>query len=114
MPSVLDLLEAREKKMREDVARLRQEAERVQAALGEVERALQRPVDARGPVAEVLTEPTSPAAGPAPRPVAGSVVPYRIEGMAASVLALDCQRSGWRRLALSFSARVGDRRPGLE
>lgn len=32
MPSVLGLLEAREKKIREEVARLREEAERVQAA----------------------------------------------------------------------------------
>ncbi|MFE2972479.1 hypothetical protein ACFXKC_54875 [Streptomyces sp. NPDC059340] len=37
MPSVLGLLEAREKKVREEVARLRQEAERAQAALGEAE-----------------------------------------------------------------------------
>ncbi|MGP3974362.1 hypothetical protein ACTWQF_10145 [Streptomyces sp. 8N114] len=35
MPSVLGLLEAREKKVREEVARLREEAERVRAALGE-------------------------------------------------------------------------------
>lgn len=38
MPSVLGLL-AREKKGREEVVRLREEAERVQAALGEAERA---------------------------------------------------------------------------
>lgn len=47
MPSVPGLLEAREKKVREEVARLRDEAERVQAALGEAERALQRLADAR-------------------------------------------------------------------
>ena len=34
VPSVLGLLEAREKKVREEVARLRDEAERVQAAFG--------------------------------------------------------------------------------
>ncbi|WP_405853695.1 hypothetical protein OG361_14495 [Streptomyces sp. NBC_00090] len=54
MPSVLGLLKAREKKVREEVARLRQEAERVQAALGEAERALQRLADARVTVAEVI------------------------------------------------------------
>ncbi|MFD8339411.1 hypothetical protein ACFV42_43395 [Streptomyces solisilvae] len=42
MPSVLGLLEAREKKVLEEVARLREEAERAQAALGDAERALQR------------------------------------------------------------------------
>ncbi|MFD7283735.1 hypothetical protein ACFV80_43780 [Streptomyces sp. NPDC059862] len=92
MASVLGLLEAREKKIREEVAGLREEAERVQAALGEAERALQRLVDARVTVTEVLTEPPSAAAEPAPRAVAGSVVPHRIEGMAASVLAPDYQR----------------------
>ncbi|MEV0743128.1 hypothetical protein AB0I51_46070 [Streptomyces sp. NPDC050549] len=46
MASVLGLLEAREKMVREEIARLREEAERVQAALGEAERELQRLVDA--------------------------------------------------------------------
>ncbi|MFJ3762788.1 hypothetical protein [Streptomyces sp. NPDC090080] len=59
MPSVLGLLEAQEKKVREEVARLQGQAERVQAALGEAERALQRLVDARAMVAEVLAEPPS-------------------------------------------------------
>lgn len=54
VPSVLGLLEAREKKVREEVTRLREEAERAQAALGEAERALQRLADARVTVAEVL------------------------------------------------------------
>ncbi|MGW7387115.1 hypothetical protein [Streptomyces sp. NPDC054794] len=89
MASVLGLLEAREKKIREEVAGLREEAERVQAALGEAERALQRLVDARVTVTEVLTE--SPSAAAEPRAVAGSVVPHRTEGMAASVLAPDYQ-----------------------
>ncbi|MGW0602300.1 hypothetical protein ACWD11_35120 [Streptomyces sp. NPDC002776] len=92
MPSVLGLLDARVKKVREEVARLQEEAERVQAALGEAERALQRLVDARVTVTEVLTEPPSATAEPAPRAVAGSVVPHRIEGMASSVLAADYQR----------------------
>ncbi|MEU5893912.1 hypothetical protein ABZ835_45020 [Streptomyces sp. NPDC047461] len=50
MPSVLGLLEAREKRVREEIARLREEAERVQAALSEAEGALQRLVDARATV----------------------------------------------------------------
>ncbi|MFH0245998.1 hypothetical protein ACGRHY_27095 [Streptomyces sp. HK10] len=90
MPSVLGLLEAQEKKVREEVARLREEAERVQAALGEAERALQRLVDARVTVAEVLAEP--PAAEPARTAVAGSVAPHRTDGMAVSVLPPDYQR----------------------
>ncbi|TQE30036.1 hypothetical protein Sipo7851_27795, partial [Streptomyces ipomoeae] len=57
MPSVLGLLEAREKRVREEIVRLREEAERVQAALGEAERALQRLADARVMVSEVLAEP---------------------------------------------------------
>ncbi|WP_329373145.1 hypothetical protein [Streptomyces sp. NBC_01483] len=42
LPSVLDLLEAREKRVREEVARLWEEAERGQAALGDAERTLER------------------------------------------------------------------------
>ncbi|MET8765664.1 hypothetical protein [Streptomyces sp. NPDC004658] len=64
MPSVLGLLEARETKVREEVARLREEAERVEAALGEAERALQRLADARVTVAEVLAEPPVAVAEP--------------------------------------------------
>jgi hypothetical protein len=37
VPSVLGLLEAREKRVREEIARLREEAERVQAVLGAAE-----------------------------------------------------------------------------
>ncbi|MFF9206315.1 hypothetical protein ACF1AE_31850 [Streptomyces sp. NPDC014986] len=92
MPSVLGLLEAREKKVREEIARLREEAERVQAALGEAERVLERLVDARATVAEVLAEPPSKVTEPAGSAVAGSPVLRRAEGMAASVLAPDYQR----------------------
>ncbi|MFJ3310049.1 hypothetical protein ACIPSA_45005 [Streptomyces sp. NPDC086549] len=92
MPSVLGLLEAREKRVREEVARLREEAERVQVALGEAERALQRLTDARVTVAEVLAEPSSVVAEPVGSTVAGAVVPRRAEGMAAKVLAPDYQR----------------------
>ncbi|GGS33664.1 hypothetical protein GCM10010269_83820 [Streptomyces humidus] len=92
MPSVLGLLEAREKKVREEVARLREEAERVQAALGEAERALQRLADARVTVAEVLAEPPSAVVERVGSAVAGSAVPRRAEGMTASVLPADYRR----------------------
>ncbi|MDX2939159.1 hypothetical protein [Streptomyces ipomoeae] len=92
MPSVLGLLEAREKRVREEIVWLREEAERVQAVLGEAERALQRLVDARAMVSEVLAEPSSAVAEPARGAMAGSPVPHRTEGMAASVLAPDYQR----------------------
>lgn len=92
MPSVLGLLEAREKRVREEIAGLREEAERVQAALVEAERALQRLVDARATVAEVLAEPSSAVAEPTRGAMTGSPVPHRCEGMPASVLAADCQR----------------------
>jgi hypothetical protein len=92
VPSVLGLLEAREKKVREEVARLREEAERVEAALGEAERALQRLADARVTVAEVLAEPPVAVAEPVVSAVAGSVVPRRTEGMTAAVLPADYQR----------------------
>ncbi|GAA5060791.1 hypothetical protein [Streptomyces similanensis] len=56
MPSVIGLLEARRKGIREEVARLR-------AALDEAERALQRLVDTRVMVTEVLTVVPAPAPG---------------------------------------------------
>lgn len=62
--SVLGLLEAREKRVREEIEGLREEAERVQAALGEAERALQRLVAARVTVAEVLAGPSSTVTEP--------------------------------------------------
>ncbi|WP_055715293.1 hypothetical protein [Streptomyces torulosus] len=92
MASVLGLLEAREKKVREEIARLREDAERAQAALGEAERALQRLVDARATVAEVLAEPPSAATEPQRGSVAGPVVPHRTDSMTASVLPPDYQR----------------------
>ncbi|GAU71399.1 hypothetical protein SSP35_37_00180 [Streptomyces sp. NBRC 110611] len=50
------LLEAREKKVREEVARLRKEAEQVQAALDTAEGAQWRLANARETVTEVLAE----------------------------------------------------------
>ncbi|MEV6029435.1 hypothetical protein [Streptomyces sp. NPDC052036] len=85
MPSVIGLLEGREKEIREEVARLR-------AALEEAERALQRLVDARVTVTEVLSgEPDVAPKSALKRAVAGSTVPHRTAGMAASVLAVDYQ-----------------------
>ncbi|WP_461070433.1 hypothetical protein [Streptomyces pseudoechinosporeus] len=92
MPSVLGLLEAREKKVREEVAWLREEAERVRGALAEAESRLARLADARMTVAEVLAEPPSAVAEPVASAVAGSVVPRRVGGMAASALPADYQR----------------------
>ncbi|WP_406131651.1 hypothetical protein [Streptomyces sp. NBC_00989] len=60
MPSVLGMLEAREKKFREEVARLREEADRVQAALVAAEGALVKLAAARETVAEVLGEQAGP------------------------------------------------------
>lgn len=53
MASVLGLPEARKKRVREEIARLQEEAQRVEAALGEADRELQRLVDARVTVTEV-------------------------------------------------------------
>ncbi|MGH1554543.1 hypothetical protein ACRAWF_29280 [Streptomyces sp. L7] len=92
MTSIVGLLEAREKKVREEAARLREEAERVQAALGEAEHALQRLADARVTVAEVLAEPPRAVVEPVGSAVAGAVVPRRAEGMTSSVLPADYQR----------------------
>jgi hypothetical protein len=90
--SVLGLLKAREKRVREEITRLREEAERVQAALGEAERELQRLVDARVTVTEVLAGPPSTVAEPTGSAVTGSTVPRRETGMAAAALAPDYQR----------------------
>ncbi|MGP3737600.1 hypothetical protein ACTWJ9_31275 (plasmid) [Streptomyces sp. GDS52] len=92
MPSVLGLLEAREKKVREEVARLQEEAERVRAALVEAESRLARLADARVTVAEVLAEPAPAVAEPVANAVTGSVVSRWAEGMTASVLPPDYQR----------------------
>ncbi|MEE1798090.1 hypothetical protein PUR57_05260 [Streptomyces sp. JV176] len=92
VPSVLGLLEAQEKKVREEVARLQEEAARVQAALGEAERALQRLVDARATVAEVLAEAPSVVEEPHRGSGAGSVVPHRTDGLTVSVQARGAPR----------------------
>jgi hypothetical protein len=92
MPSVVGLLEAREKLFREEVARLEEEAARVQAALEAARGALGRLADARVTVAEVLSEEPVGDHGPARCAVAGSVVPPRSEGMGVEVLAVEYQQ----------------------
>ncbi|MFF1257459.1 MULTISPECIES: hypothetical protein [unclassified Streptomyces] len=85
MPSVLGLLEAREKTVREEVERLR-------AALDEAESRLARLADASETVTEVLAEPPRRVVEAVADTVAGSVVPRRAAGMTASVLPPDYQR----------------------
>ncbi|MET9135207.1 hypothetical protein [Streptomyces antibioticus] len=93
MPSVLGLLEAREKKVREEVARLREEAERITAALSAAEGLLGRLGQARETVIEVLAEPEAATAGPVrAAAVPGATVPHRAEGVSAEVLAPEYQR----------------------
>jgi len=88
VPSVLGMLEAREKKVREEVARLREEADRVQAALVAAEGALVKLVGARETVAEVLLGEQAGQGGELTRSaVAGSTVPHRGENAVAQVLA---------------------------
>lgn len=122
MPSVLGLLEAREKKVREEVARLREEAERVGAALDAAECALRRLGDALQTVAEALAEAPAEESGQTRVAVAGALVPQRAEGIGAEVLPLEYQQIVWV-LALPEAAdglrvkRCGwagkRRRPGL-
>ncbi|MFB7335699.1 hypothetical protein ACFC00_29300 [Streptomyces adustus] len=90
MPSVIGLLEAREKEIREK--EIREEVARLRDALDEAERALRRLVDARVTVTEVLTgEPDVAPESVRQGAVVGSTVPHRSEGMTASVLAVDYQ-----------------------
>lgn len=95
MASVLGLLEAREADARERIDRLREEADRVLAELGEAERCLDRLVIARETVAEVLNGPVvqgQAAAGADAVPAGVMVVPSRREGLPARVLPLEYQR----------------------
>ncbi|MEV8318381.1 hypothetical protein AB0Q95_29895 [Streptomyces sp. NPDC059900] len=92
MPSVLGLLEAREKNVREEVTRLEAEAERVQAALGSARVELSRLAEARATVTEVLSRVPDEAVGPVSGALAGSVVPERVAGMGVQVLAVEYQQ----------------------
>ncbi|MGW0210461.1 hypothetical protein ACWDZ8_33340 [Streptomyces sp. NPDC003233] len=93
MPSVLGLLEPREKKVRAEVARLREEAERITTALSAAEVQLERLGQARETVTEVLAEPDAETTGQVEAAaVSGSTVPHRVEGAGAKVLAPEYQR----------------------
>ncbi|MFE7314066.1 hypothetical protein ACFU7T_13320 [Streptomyces sp. NPDC057555] len=95
MPSVLGLLEAREKKVREEVARLREEAERITAALSAAEARLERLRQARETVTEVLAEPDAETTGQVEAAaVTGSTVPHRVESAGTEALAPEYQRIG--------------------
>ncbi|MFW6694850.1 hypothetical protein [Streptomyces sp. MAR4 CNX-425] len=92
MPSVLGLLEARRKRVREEVARLREEAERIAAALSAAGAQLRRLGRARETVTEVLAEPEATETVQVQAAVAGSAVPHRAEGVSVAVLAVEYQR----------------------
>ncbi|MFJ8188035.1 hypothetical protein [Streptomyces sp. NPDC096105] len=93
MPSVMGLLEERERAARQRV-------EDLQAELREAEAVLERRVVALAELAEALAagavveEPVRPEPVPTPvkEPVAGSVVPHWCEGVTAGVLAPEYRR----------------------
>nr|WTB09146.1 hypothetical protein OG546_36040 [Streptomyces antimycoticus]WTB09153.1 hypothetical protein OG546_36085 [Streptomyces antimycoticus]WTB09581.1 hypothetical protein OG546_38755 [Streptomyces antimycoticus] len=85
MPSVMGLLEERERAARQRV-------EALQAELQEAEAALERFVIARETVGQVLAEPGGCGDAPVMGAVPGSVVPVRWEGLDAGVLAPDYRR----------------------
>ncbi|MEV2247594.1 hypothetical protein [Streptomyces sp. NPDC049970] len=108
MPSVVGLLEERERGARQRVEVLREEADRVLAELRDAELFWERFVTAREVLVEVLAGPGGGAdveetavpvaenAAPTPTPkggrVPGSVVPVRSEGVEVSSLSPDYQR----------------------
>ncbi|GAA0276924.1 hypothetical protein GCM10010302_13210 [Streptomyces polychromogenes] len=94
---MLGLLEARESAAREVIERLREEADRVLAELGEAEAGLERLVIARETVAEVLGGPAAQMGETAGSyadagPMGVMVVPHRREGLSARVLPEEYQR----------------------
>ncbi|MGW3953047.1 hypothetical protein ACWEKM_19505 [Streptomyces sp. NPDC004752] len=93
MPSVLGLVEAREEKVRAEVARLREEAERVTAVLSAAEVQLERFGQARVTVTEVPAGPDADTTTQArAAAVPGATVPHRAEGISAEALAPEYQR----------------------
>ncbi|WBB59710.1 hypothetical protein O7599_29810 [Streptomyces sp. WMMC500] len=108
MPSVLGLLEVREKKVRAEVARLRQEAERITAALSAAEAHLERLGQARETVTEVMAEPGAGTMGQVQAAaVPGATLPHRAEGVSTEALAPECQRL----LAVLAAPEAGGVRP---
>lgn len=101
MPSVIGLLEERERAAAQRVEVLRTEADRVLAALREAELDWERFVVSRETVVEVLSGPGGVEEadmpvpgdpGPSPGAVPGSVVPAWCEGLVVGVLAPEYQR----------------------
>lgn len=114
MPSVIGLLEEREREAARRVAGLREESDRILAQLRDAERDWGRFVISRETVVEVLAGPgrddvavgaVGAATGdptPTPTPVLRSVVPVWCEGSEASVLSAD-----YRQLLAVLPARGG-------
>ncbi|GAA2425345.1 hypothetical protein [Streptomyces glaucus] len=105
MPSVIGLLEKRERAAAQRVEVLRVEADRVLAALRDAELDWERFVVSRETVVEVLAGPDGagkadestpgnpePSPSPSPGTVPGSVVPAWSEGLTVSVLSPEYQR----------------------
>jgi hypothetical protein len=95
MPSSAGLLEQRELNARQRVKELREDAERIAAALAEAERAHERAVIATEEFAAALTE-ARKEDGPPPkgaRPAApGTIVPAWRSGLKPTLLAVDYQQ----------------------
>lgn len=124
MPSVVGLLEERERGARQRVEVLREEADRVLAELRDAELFWERFVTAREVLVEVLAGPgggadvektaVPGAENTAPTPtreggrVPGSVVPVRGEGIEVSVLSPDYQRI----VGVLAASPAAHRRPG--
>ncbi|MCC9312216.1 hypothetical protein LN042_35025 [Kitasatospora sp. RB6PN24] len=105
MPSVLGVLERRERVALARAEELRAELERVQAAVLEAEQAVRRAVIAREETVEALAEladeaavPEVPAGRSVVEPVGGAAVGPRVEvpswreGLGVDVLPVDCAR----------------------
>lgn len=95
MPSVMGLLEERERAARQRVEALEAELREAEAAWERfviaretVEQVLAKPSEREEPAVAVLDERPAPSAGAVP----GSVVPVRREGLDATVLAPDYRR----------------------
>ncbi|MQS16378.1 hypothetical protein F7Q99_30285 [Streptomyces kaniharaensis] len=97
MPSVLGVLEKRERVALARAEELRSEVERLQAALAEAEEAARRAVIAREETVEALAEAAGAVDAPVEVPAAGAAgprvkVPLWCEGVGTGELPLDCAR----------------------
>lgn len=94
MPSPMALLEQRELNARQRLHECREQAERIEAALAEAERACERAVIAREEFAAALEQDRAAAPSPntVPAAVPGTIVPRWRPDLPASVLAPDYQQ----------------------